>query len=466
MSRYAIVDIETTGGDPKVDRITEIAIYLHDGEQVIDQFVSLINPEMPIPEFITRITGIDNDMVARAPRFFEVAKNIVELLDGAIFVAHNVRFDYSFVQKEFRNLGYPFSKKQLCTVKLSRKLLPGHKSYGLSKLCKDLGIPNEASHRAWGDAQATVQLFERLLQVQQGAEISLSLQQEIAQVRLPPNLPPTRLDALPETAGVYYFHDRRGDILYVGKSNNIRKRVLSHFSGAHKTNRTLEMVRRIHDLSVEVTGSELIALLRENEEIKRIQPPYNRAQLRQSFRYGIYREETEPGYLRLFVDKYRQKQQPVAGYSGKAAAESALLRRGREFELCPKLYGAEQGKGRCFHHQLHICRGACIEVEAPEAYNERVHQAIQALSYGRHRMESFLVIGSGRKEYERSVVWVQDGVFRGYGYLDEEVVQADVETLIEAIPRKEEAPDVQRIIQGYIKKFPREVLQVPTHLPS
>lgn len=457
VTTYSIIDIETTGGDPKVDRITEIAVYLHDGKSVIDSYVSLVNPEMPIPEFITRITGIDNEMVREAPKFYEIAKRIVEITEGAVFVAHNVRFDYSFVQKEFRTLGYTFSRKQLCTVKLSRKLIPGHSSYSLSKLAPALGIQNEASHRAYGDAAATVQLFEKLLSVQTGNNLSLSLQQEIAHVKLPPHLPPERLETLPESAGIYFFLGRSGEILYIGKSTNIRKRVLSHFQGAHKSVRTMEMIALIHDVQSEETGSELIALLRENEEIKRLQPLYNRAQLRQNFRYGIYQQVTQAGYLRLYIDKYRQQKQPIAGYSSKGSAESALQRRGREFELCPKLYGAEQGAGRCFHHQLHICRGACIETEAIADYNGRVAAAIRALGFGRNYAESYLVVGEGRAEQEKSVVWVQDGVFRGYSYLDEEILEQGWENVIAQIPSQHEVPDVQRIIQGYIKKHPREV---------
>ncbi len=457
MPLYAIIDIETTGGDPKVDRITEIAIYLHDGKQVMDSFVSLVNPEMPIPDFITRITGINNEMLKDAPKFYEIARRIVEITEQAIFVAHNVRFDYSFVQKEFRNLGYTFSRRQLCTVKLSRKLIPGHQSYSLSKLAPALGIPNEASHRAFGDATATTRLFEMLLRIQEGNDISLLLQQEIATVKLPPHLPPQKLDDLPEQTGVYYFHSRAGEVIYVGKSTNIRKRVLSHFQGAHKSVRTMEMIQLIHDISIEETGSELIALLRENEEIKRIQPLYNRAQLRQTFRYGIYQQETAAGYVRLYIDQYRIKDQPIAGYTSKGSAESALQRRGRELELCPKLYGAEQGAGYCFHYQLHICRGACVGEEAVADYNDRVAQAMEALSFGRSYTDSYVVLGAGRSEEEKSVVWVQDGVFRGYSYLEAEMMHMEWEEICARIPGRSEVPDVQRIINGYIKKHPREV---------
>jgi DNA polymerase III subunit epsilon len=160
---FAIIDIETTGNSYRYGKITEIAIYHHNGNKITDSFHSLIHPEMDIPFFITQLTGIDNQMVQGAPRFYEVAKKIVEMTAGRVFVAHNVQFDYKFVKEEFKRLGYDFNCKTMCTVKLARKLLPGHKSYSLGKLCSDLEIEINGRHRAAGDALATVKLFEILL---------------------------------------------------------------------------------------------------------------------------------------------------------------------------------------------------------------------------------------------------------------------------------------------------------------
>lgn len=458
---YTIIDVETTGGDPRRDRLTEIALYRHDGQRVIDSFTSLINPGQPIPDFITRITGIDNDMVRDAPPFYEVARRIVELTEGAVFVAHNVRFDYSFIQKEYRQLGYTFSRQQVCTLKLSRKLLPGLPSYSLKNLCLHLGIANEARHRAYGDATATVQLFERLLGLSEARYAQRDmLRVEMAGIRLPPQLPADALDSLPDEPGVYYFHNDRGEVLYVGKSTNIRKRVLSHFQGAHKAARTMQLLDKICAVSHTLTGSELIALLLENEEIKRLQPPYNRAQRRTHFKVGIYPQENAAGYLSFEISPYDEGLQPLAGYPGRAQAEAALLRRGREFQLCPKLYGLERGPGRCFHHQLHICQGACVGAEAPASYNLRARQAANALSYGRRDLDRFLIVGRGRHPEERSVVWVADGHYRGYAYLDADVVEADPVAATDLIPPKAEAPDVQRILRGYLHKHPREIWRI------
>ncbi|MEZ4777068.1 MAG: exonuclease domain-containing protein [Bacteroidia bacterium] len=459
-SDFVIVDIETTGGNPKSDRITEIAIYRYNGEQVVAKFESLINPEMPIPDFITRITGIDNDMVRDAPRFFEVAREIVEVTRDAVFVAHNVRFDYSFVQKEFRQLGYTFSRKQLCTVKLSRKVFPGMASYSLGKLCDALNISNKSRHRAAGDATATLELFRMLTAPESPASEDDLMNQEIAMAKLPPNLNKNVLEAIPDEAGVYYFIGEKSEILYVGKSNQIRKRILSHFQGAYKANRSIRMLEQIVDIGFEVTGSELVALLLENEEIKRLQPPFNRAQRRRKFKYAVYKEETPSGYLKLFVDKYDENRRPLAGFSQKTSAEGMLERKGRKFELCPKLYDAEKGPGRCFHHQLHICKGACVEEESAEDYNERVLKAVYEISYGRDQMASFLIVGEGRDPSEQSVVWVENGVYRGYGFLDLSQFSADPTSITEFIPLREDLPDVSRIIHSYIKKNPRQVVPI------
>ena len=229
MSKYAIIDVETTGGQAGgADRITEIAIIIHDGTQIIEQFATLLNPERSIPYTITSLTGISDDMVRDAPKFYEVAKKIIELTEGAIFVAHNVQFDYGFVQHEFKRLGYHFQRKRLCTVRLSRKILPGHASYSLGKLTAALGIRLTGAHRALNDTLATTQLFERLLQTDTADEISVMLNYGVVATRLPPHITMEMLDDLPESTGVYYFYNADNTVIYVGKSINIRKRIMEH----------------------------------------------------------------------------------------------------------------------------------------------------------------------------------------------------------------------------------------------
>ncbi|MBW1792160.1 MAG: GIY-YIG nuclease family protein, partial [Deltaproteobacteria bacterium] len=269
---FAILDIETTGGSPKTEKITEIAIFFHDGEKVVDEWSTLLNPEKPIPYFITGLTGITNEMVADAPRFYEVAKKLVERTENCTIVGHNVSFDYSFIKSEFKGLGFEYDRKTLCTIKLSRKIFPGHKSYSLGKICKELGIEIQDRHRAAGDALATVKLFELLRDNQNGVDgLNIISEPSGRYKNLNENLVVEDIQKLPEGCGTYYFFDEKQQLLYIGKSKNIRHRVLAHLGNA-SSKRAIEMKQRIHSISYELTGSELIALLKESKEIKAQKP--------------------------------------------------------------------------------------------------------------------------------------------------------------------------------------------------
>ncbi|MEZ4688222.1 MAG: exonuclease domain-containing protein [Bacteroidia bacterium] len=452
--RYAIIDVETTGGRPGRDRITEIAIALVEDGEVIDQFTTLLNPEVSIPYEITRITGIDNEMVKGAPRFFEVAKQIVEITDGAVFVAHNVRFDFGFVAHEFRRLGYTFQRKQLCTVRLARKVFPGLRSYSLGNLCKHFGITNNAAHRAWADVDATVQLFMLLLQGRD-EKAPLRLQAEIATSKLPRQLDPGKVDILPDTPGVYYFLDITGTPLYIGKSNQIRKRVFSHFSAAHRSKRGLQMMERIADIDFVETGSDLIALLHENTEIKKHQPRYNRAQLKRYFKVGVFSEEDKKGYTRLEIRKLEKGMEPVAAFPEQGAAEAALRRKAEEYGLCLHRCGLVtcRGSGACLYQQLQLCQG--VE-ESPEDYNARVEDALKGLLFGE---SSFVIVAPGREPGERSVVAVERNRYLGYGYVEMNLVnEKKPVSLLDYIKSQPEEPGVRRIIQQYVKMHPDEVI--------
>ncbi|MCK7473966.1 MAG: exonuclease domain-containing protein [Rhodopseudomonas palustris] len=233
---YAIIDIETTGLSPVNEKITEIAIYLHDGEKITDSFTTLINPERRISAHITQLTGITNEMVENAPRFWEIAKDIVALTENRIFVAHNASFDYNFIRSEFKSLGYNFSLNRLCTVKLSRKIIPGYKSYSLGNLCNSLNIKVTDRHRAMGDAFATVKLFELLLSKDK------TLRQKTNSKFY--NIEASKIANLPEETGVYYFYNQQGEIIHAGKSKDIRSRVFSHFNN-ESTGKSIRMADEI-----------------------------------------------------------------------------------------------------------------------------------------------------------------------------------------------------------------------------
>ncbi len=274
---FAIVDIETTGGSPIAEKITEIAIVVHDGEKPVNEFCTLINPEKKIPYFISGLTGITNTMVSDSPKFFEVAKKIIELTKDCILVAHNASFDYQFIRNEYKRLGYNYSREKICTVQLSRKLMPGLNSYSLGKLCSTLNIHNSARHRAGGDAEATTRLFEYLLKISTNKELNYNILSCIDKKIIHPNLSVEKIHNLPDETGVYYFYNDNNELVYIGKSKNIKTRVMSHFRN-NNTKKAIEMRNEIANIDYELTGSELIALLKESHEIKIHKPLYNRAQ--------------------------------------------------------------------------------------------------------------------------------------------------------------------------------------------
>ena len=447
---YAIIDIESTGGNPKKDRISEIAIFIHNGHRVIEQFCTLINPETYISPFIVALTGISNEMVAEAPKWEEVAAKVDELTKGRVFVAHNVRFDYSFVSNEFKRMGLRYQRKQLDTVRLSRTILPGLSSYSLGRLCQQVGIPIEHRHRAFGDGAATAELFNVLLQNDHRKFINESLKDEITQSIMPPNLRREYLDDLPEETGIYYFKDERGKNLYIGKSTNIRQRIISHFSGDMNHEKYFGLKPKIFSVDYVITGSELVALLLESHEIKRWMPPFNAAQRRKKYRFGIYQESDAQGYINFKVSLLKQDEDPVLAVGSKGGAEAILTGLADKYNLCLKKCGLENTSDACLNFYEGKCRGACKDAEPVEEYNLKVMQAIGSYKY---KNPDFAIVGEGRKPNERSVVYVEDGRFLGYGFFDEETETGyTFEQFKDAINPLPDHPDLQSIIRSYVLK--------------
>jgi DNA polymerase III subunit epsilon len=455
---YAIVDIETTGLQVIEDRITEIAIFIHDGNQVTDQFHSLINPERHLPEYITRLTGITYEMLVDAPKFYEVAKKIVEITEGKVFVAHNAHFDYTFVRNEFKNLGYTFQRKTLCTVRLSRKIFSGFPSYSLGKICNQLGIVIENHHRAKSDAEATCKLFEILIQKNEKQLNKTIIDHEIKAQSLPPKINHETFNALPEAPGVYYFHNDAGDIIYIGKSTHIKKRIASHFSTNLKSKKHLELKNQIADISYELTGNELIALLLESDEIKKHKPIFNKAQRRSSFHWGIFSKLNPTGYLELYVEK--NKNQPQAVHYLAQSSEEArrvLYVKVEEFQLCMKLCNLYKSKTACFDYQIKKCLGACIAQEMPEDYNKRVEEAIE--SFNQLAQQSMLMVAKGRNADEKALVCVENGRYLGFGYIDSSIQITDLEEAKMYIKSYQNNRDTQKILYAWVKKYPYSVVR-------
>ncbi len=451
--KYAIVDIETTGGMARRDRITEIAVVLHDGEKEIDRFESLINPERNIPYNIIQITGITNEMVAHQPKFFEVAKQIVEITEGAVFVAHNVRFDYTFIKEEFARLGYTFTKRQLCTVRLTRQAFPGLRSYSLGNLIRLFGIQVNQRHRAMADVEATVEVFEHILDKDSDQEeITLMVNKGIKEAKLPAGISIDQLHDLPEIAGVYYFHDAEGKVVYIGKSVNIQKRVFSHFS---KTTRKAEkLVQYVSDISYEITGSELVALLLESYEIKDQHPHINRAQRAKSFPYVIHHFDDENGYRNLDIKKASIKDKKTLNvlhaYPSQGSAKSAIARMVEEFELCKLLTNLETVSKPCFNYHIQKCRGACKGEENADHYNERLEDAVATL--GKDFPQDFILLDPGRTETECSIVLVENGQYKGFGFMQREDINGNIDQLKDCIKKYPHNPEIARIIRHYVLK--------------
>src|SRR5476651_744603 len=374
---YAIVDIETTGGHASANGITEIAICIHDGNEVVKRYTTLVNPHREIPIYIQALTGISNDMVKNAPSFAQVAHEIYKLLNGQIFVAHNVNFDYSFVKYHLGMAGYDLQSNKLCTVRLGRKILPGLPSYSLGKLCRHLGIDNESRHRAAGDANATAILFTLLLQSDQDNHIKAALKQNSKEQVLPPNLPKKSVVSLPSSPGIYYFHDAKGRVIYVGKAKNIKKRVSSHFTGNNPGLQRQEFLRNIHQITHQVCGTELIAFVLEAVEIKRLWPKYNRSLKRFEHAYGIYVFEDQRGFLRLAVDKHRKHQQTVYTCNTLLEGRSLLNSLIENFGLCPKLCFIQNNNQPCTGADGEKC--ACTGKSSVIKYNKKVNKALDEL---------------------------------------------------------------------------------------
>lgn len=439
---YSIIDIETTGLSPRHEKITEIAVFVYDGEKVVDEFSTLLNPEVQIPYRITQLTGISNKMVKEAPRFCDVAKQVVEMTDGTTLVGHNVNFDYGFIRKEFGEFGYDYRRKLMCTCKLSRKLIPGRRSYSLGKLCQELSIENPHRHRAYGDAQATLKLFELLLKVQTNMN-------DISFRGLNTNLSRKKIEGLPSESGVYYFYDNNGEIIYIGKSKNIHDRVMSHLT-SNGTKRAVEMRDQIADVGYELTGNELIALLLESNEIKKYMPRFNHALRRSSYQWGLYCEPDGNGYLNLKINKNKDDQIPLTSFSSVLSAKNNLFAVVEAFNLCQKLCSLYETKGACFQYHTHQCKGACMAAEPTETYNQRV---LQATAPYRSDHNSFMVVSRGRNEDEQSVVYVENGKFLGFGYFDLTLTGSlTPEVMKEYIQHLPDHHDARQIIRGYLKR--------------
>ena len=449
---YAILDIETTGGKYNEEGITEIAIYKFDGHEIVDQFISLVNPERKIQPFVVNLTGINNEMLRNAPKFYEVAKRIIEITKGCILVAHNAQFDTRILRTEFDRLGYNYERESLCTVELAKKLIPDMPSYSLGKLVRSLGIPLSDRHRAAGDAKATVTLFKLLLSKDQKKEIISQTVRMEAKRQLEPKLL-DMVEATPSVTGVYYMHREDGSIIYIGKSRNIKKRLNQHFTSDNRKSKKIQL--EVAAVSYEATGSDLIAQLKESEEIKRNKPRYNRALRKTIYNYQLGLAKDEAGYLQFKIEKTNLDKPAITTFTNYQQAKSQLFKITEQHQLCQKHTGLHKTNGPCFLHTIKECFGACIGEEPVAQYNARVERYLSMHSYENQNM---VIIDHGREVDERSVILIEDGVYRGFGFFNLNYQINNLEILRSIISPMEDNRDAQHIIHSFLRR--KKVLKI------
>ncbi len=438
---YAIVDIETTGSHAHNNGITEIAIVLHNGKEIEGRYSSLVNPGYPIPRFVAALTGISNEMVREAPPFTDIAEAVYSHLEGRIFIAHNVNFDYSFVKYHLKEAGFEFNARKLCTVRLSRTAFPGFRKYGLDALCQQLNIMNGERHRATGDAEATAILFDMIIRASGTKLIKEYLKKDNREQILPANLPKEHVANLPYVPGVYYFHDDKGKVIYVGKAKSIKQRVVSHFTGFDTGSKRQHFIKLIHAISFKELPTEFMAYLFESIEIKRLWPQFNYSQKKLEWQYGIYLFEDNRGYKRLAMDRKRKYLHPIITFSTKTEGYRILWKLVKDFRL---------DAGLCF-----LDTTAARVEEAPEDYNSRVNNALQWI----HEQKETFFIAEPLRGNKTSVVLVENGKFYGMGVLDEEPVFS-ISELKEKITPYAENEVIKSMIATFVSKNPDKIKRI------
>ncbi|MBJ7880870.1 exonuclease domain-containing protein [Gelidibacter salicanalis] len=439
---YTIIDVETTG---RGNKITEISIFKYDGEKVVDEFTSLVNPESLIPDYITALTGIDDAMVADAPTFAEISEAILAITEDTIFVAHNVNFDYNVIRTEFKAIGGDFRRRKLCTVRLSRALFPGFRSYSLGKLCATMEIDLVDRHRARGDAEATVTLFEKLLAHKHSETVFADfLKKGSKEATLPSHLPSAIFESIPNGPGIYYFKNKKGKIIYVGKAINLKKRVLGHFYD--KKEKELNLCRETAHIDYELSGSDLVARLMEDAAIKHHFPLYNQAAKRVPKPYAVFSYEDRRGIQHLAFNTLKATPFPLQIFHSIRDCRLYLEQVCEKFELCPKYCHLQESVWTCSHYKLTTCKGVCKDEESVVDYNERANLAIEYMAISN---QNIVLKEKGRHQKEEAFILIKNGLYLGYGFVDKsaQIVHTDdLETFL--IPQKETME-----VQGILRKL-------------
>jgi DNA polymerase-3 subunit epsilon len=379
-----LLDCETTGGKATYHRIIEIGLLIIENGALIEKWQTFIDPKVPLPPFIQRLTGISPGMLNGAPEFSQIAEELLSKLKGRTLVAHNARFDYSFLKNEFERVGMSYNNKPLCSVKFSRNLYPQFKRHGLSQIIERFGLSIENRHRALDDAEMVYQFFQKSSALFADDEIAATCKVLLKRPSLPTLLDPKEVEKLPASAGVYYFYDEKGVLLYVGKSVHIRNRVMSHFSSDHKNPKDLQMSTKIAHVDFETAPSDFGAQIRESNQIKALAPLYNRRlrKVRKLFQYRSTQDTN--GYLRLNIESIEtadtEVEQQFGLFRSPRQASKQMEKLADQFFLCHQLLGLESHRNSsqgCFRSQLKKCFGACHGAESAQSYNQRMGAALK-----------------------------------------------------------------------------------------
>ena len=429
---FAVVDLETTGGNPGTDKIIEIAIFIHDGVQIRKEFSSLVNPEVPIPSFISRLTGITDAMVSGAPFFSDIAGDVANLLGENIFVAHNVQFDYNFLSHALSREGHLYENRMLCTCKTSRILLPGFPSYSLSKLCGSLAIELNGAHRAAADAKATAKVLDLLITRSGGILESYFSRKEKRENRS--KIPDEQLELLPGKTGGLLFYDENRNVVFITKAGNVRKKAWWIMKRLH-TRRFAGLSELAVSVDYIATGSDLLAAIRETELILQLNPCFNRRLNSRDSRVSLYEKINSHGYLVIEKGPYCPEVASAATYAGEAEASKRLKRTYEEFGLRPE-------------SELNPVAGNSVN-ELPEIYNRRASMAVESLQGS---MKNYIITGRGPKADTCSMIVIKRGTYAGYLFADSNESYLQVEDLLSVMQQGTDHPVIFKTILNHVSQ--------------
>lgn len=454
MDKLAFVDIETTGTSFYNDRIIDIGIVLYKNGKKIHEFSSLINPNTPINPYVSMMTGISQPDLTDSPAFADIHEEILTLLDQSVFIAHNVRFDYGFIKRELEYMDRSFNMPHLCSAKLSRKLYPRFRRHNLDAIIKRFDIQISQRHRALPDAQAIGYFYEKNLATLGAEKLHEVMDTLLKAPKYPRYINKKMVQDLPDSPGVYVMYGRDDEVLYVGKSINVRDRVISHFYQDIKSQKELAIKNQTRFIEGIPTAGELEALILESNMIKNLSPIYNRALRRKKVMWGITAHKNNAGYLQLEIKEIKDKSYSelkdmyfVAGR--KSTVKNTLKQKIKEHTLCNKLCGMEKTQKACFNSQIGKCLGACKGLEPPESYNERVELAFEKTKTPQWPYKGAVVVG------EQNVKTKKHAYYLVYNWqlvdTSERMEDLDLNKDI-----TEPDLDTQKILQKFIRRGPTD----------